>query len=116
MSIKLGYAAEEQALKYLTAHGLIWVCSNYRCRMGEIDLILYDHEYLVFTEVKARRSKAFGGAIASITYYKQQKLFIAAQSYLQAHKIYDTQPVRFDVVHIDGIPPQITWLKNAFEQ
>ena len=116
MSIKLGYAAEALALKYLLNHGLIWICSNYRCRMGEIDLILQDHDDLVFTEVKSRSSQAFGGAIASITYYKRQKLLRTAQNYLQVNRIYDTKPVRFDVVNIDGIPPKITWLKNAFEQ
>ena len=114
MSQQMGFAAEEYARNYLSAHGLTWVMSNYRCRLGEIDLIMRDKEYLVFIEVRSRASNAYGGAVQSVTHSKRQKLIRTATLYLQTKKLYDTQPSRFDVVSLEGTPPQITWIKNAF--
>ncbi len=114
MSQQLGFAAEDNARNYLGAHGLTWVESNYRCRLGEIDLIMRDKGYLVFIEVRSRASSAYGGAVQSITHSKRQKLLKTATFYLQTKKLYDKQPSRFDVVSLDGVPPQITWIKNAF--
>ncbi len=115
MSQKIGFDAEDQARDYLTIQGLTWISSNYRCRLGEIDLIMRDYDHLVFIEVRARSTIAFGGAAASVTYSKQQKLIKTASYYLQAFKLQDKQPSRFDVVSLDGVPPRITWIKNAFE-
>jgi putative endonuclease len=114
MSQQLGFAAEEHARKYLGEQGLTWLESNYRCRLGEIDLIMRDKEYLVFVEVRARTSKAYGGAVESVTQSKRQKLLRTATLYLQTKKLYDKQPCRFDVLSLDGVLPQITWIKNAF--
>ena len=114
MSQKAGFLAEQHALEYLTSKGLKWVVSNYRSKLGEIDIIMRDGEYLVFVEVRARTSTAFGGAIASVTYSKQQKILKTASLYLLANKLHDKQAIRFDVVSIEGAPPKITWLKNAF--
>ncbi len=114
MSLKIGLLAEKHALDYLISKGLHWVDSNYRCRMGEIDLILRDGEYLVFVEVRARSSQAFGGAIASVTFSKKQKLIKTALHYLSAKKLHDKQAIRFDVLTIDGVPPKMTWVKDAF--
>ena len=114
MSQKIGFAAEEQARDYLLKQGLKWVLSNYRSRCGEIDLIMRDDSYLVFVEVRARKSNAFGGALASVTHSKRQKLMKTALVYLSAHKLHDKQPIRFDVVSFEGVPPKISWMKNAF--
>ncbi len=114
MSQKIGFAAEEQALQYLSTQGLKWVASNYRSRCGEIDLIMRDGSYLVFIEVRARSSMAFGGALASVTYSKRQKLIKTALFYLSAHRLHDKQAVRFDVVSIEGVPASVNWIKNAF--
>ena len=114
MSLKIGFTAEEQAKDYLTAQGLTWVASNYRCRLGEIDLIMRDKTDLVFVEVRARASNTFGGAIASITRSKRQKLIRTALLYLQTTKLHDKLPSRFDVVSLEGTPRQITWIKHAF--
>ena len=114
MSQKAGFLAEQQARDYLTSQGLIWLESNYRCRMGEIDLIMRDGDHLVFIEVRARRSNAFGGAAASITYSKQQKLLKTASLYLVEKKLQDKLAARFDVLSLDGMPSSITWIKNAF--
>ena len=116
MSRKIGALAEQQACEYLIAEGLTWVISNYNCRMGEIDLVMRDGAYLVFVEVRARTSNAFGGAMASVTYRKKQKLIKTALMYLMVHKLVDKQSVRFDVLSIDGVPPCVTWIKNAFGQ
>ena len=114
MSQQIGFAAEDHARKYLSASGLIWVESNYLCRLGEIYLIMRDKEYLVFIEVRSRSSNAYGGAVQSITHSKRQKLLRTATLYLQTKKLYEKQPTRFDVLSIEGTPPQITWIKNAF--
>ena len=114
MSQQMGFAAEEHARRYLSEHGLTWVESNYLCRLGEIDLIMRDKDYVVFIEVRARASKAYGGAVQSITHSKRQKIIRTATLYLQTKKLYDKQPCRFDVVSLDGVPPQINWIKNAF--
>ena len=114
MSQQMGFAAEEQARKYLGQQGLTWLESNYSCRLGEIDLIMRDKEYLVFVEVRARASNAYGSAVHSVTHSKRQKLLRTATLYLQTKKLYDKLPCRFDVVSLDGNTPQLTWIKNAF--
>jgi putative endonuclease len=114
MSRKIGLLAEQHAHDYLMSQGLRWVASNYSCRMGEIDLIMKDKACLVFIEVRKRSSKAFGGALASVTYFKKQKLMKAAMLYLSVNQLHDQQPIRFDVVSVEGSPPDVTWVKNAF--
>ncbi|WP_133128050.1 YraN family protein [Legionella nagasakiensis] len=114
MSQKIGFAAEEQAKQYLIAQGLRPVVSNYRSRCGEIDLIMRDGRCLVFIEVRARASTAFGGAVASVTYRKRQKLIKTATWYLLENQLQEKQATRFDVVGLEGKPVKITWIKNAF--
>jgi putative endonuclease len=106
-----GDAAEDQALRHLSAQGLALVTRNFRCKGGEIDLIMQDLKTLVFVEVRKRADRSHGGAAASITAAKQARLILAAQIYLQRYKT--PPPCRFDVVAIDG--PQLDWLKNAIE-
>jgi putative endonuclease len=114
MSLKSGLKSEQQARTYLLAQGLGWIESNYRCRWGELDLIMQDKNYLVFVEVRARVSSSFGGAAASVTPSKQRKLIKTASSYLLSRKRYEKQPIRFDVLGFEGSELQIVWLKNAF--
>ncbi|MFI4962706.1 MAG: YraN family protein [Legionellales bacterium] len=114
MSKESGRIAEDKALDYLRNKGLTLSTRNYNCRVGEIDLIMRDKEYLVFIEVRSRSSMRFGGAIASITHAKRQKIMKATSFYLMTHKMYDKVPLRFDVVSIDGASGDITWLKDAF--
>tara|TARA_Y100000588_G_scaffold142590_1_gene156632 strand:+ start:2577 stop:2933 length:357 start_codon:yes stop_codon:yes gene_type:complete len=115
MSQKQGFAAEKQACTYLVKQGLTLVEQNYRLKCGEIDLIMQDQSHLVFIEVRARTSSAYGGALASVSNQKQHKIIKAATLYLLKHKLHDKCPVRFDVVSLEGKPSQITWVKNAFE-
>ncbi|MCX7116850.1 MAG: YraN family protein [Legionellales bacterium] len=114
MSQQMGFLAEKEALHYLLSQGLTWIESNYHCRMGEIDLIMWHGETLVFVEVKARASRVYGGAVASVTYAKQQKLIKTASLYLLHKKSYDKHPVRFDVIGMEGVPARVHWIQNAF--
>lgn len=87
--------------------------ANYRCRFGEIDLVLRDGDTLVFAEVRLRTSGNFGGAAASITAKKREKLLRAARHYLASSK--NTPRCRFDAVLLSGVSKQeIEWIKNAF--
>jgi putative endonuclease len=115
MSQKTGAVAEERGRAFLLSQGLQWVESNYHCRWGEIDLVMLDKNYLVFVEVRARTSASFGGAAASVSYRKQQKLIRTAAHYLLVKKQYNKQPVRFDILAFEGAALGIDWIKNAFE-
>jgi len=110
--MKPGAQAEQIAAQFLQRHGLKLVESNYRCRHGEIDLILRDGTTLVFAEVRLRSRSDFGGAAASIDGRKQYRLILTAQHYLAS--LPSTPPCRFDAVLLDGAG-NIEWLKNAFE-
>jgi putative endonuclease len=106
-----GARAEDQALHFLVSHGLELAQRNYRCRMGEIDLILRDGKTVVFVEVRMRRGRVFGGAAESITTAKQAKLIATARHYLAGKR--PTPPCRFDAVLIEaGAEP--VWIKDAF--
>jgi putative endonuclease len=104
-----GQAGEDQALAYLTKQGLKLVERNFRCKVGEIDLIMQDCGSLVFIEVRHRDSVSHGGALASITPAKQRRLVRAAQFYLLRYK--QLPPCRFDAVAIDG--DALNWLRNV---
>lgn len=105
-----GKEAENRAAAFLQQQGLRLVERNYRCRMGEIDLLMVHGDTLVFVEVRFRRSAGFGGAAASITGHKQRRLIHAAQHYLQQQA--KQPPCRFDAVLLDG--GKIEWIKDAF--
>lgn len=106
-----GAAAEERAAAYLAQQGLKLVARNFRCRGGEIDLIMRDGASLVFVEVRARARTDFGGAAASITAAKQARIILAARHYLALHRV--DAPCRFDAVLIQA--GQLQWLRAAFE-
>lgn len=106
-----GQTGEDDALAYLQQHGLTLIERNFRCKGGEIDLVMQDRMALVFVEVRKRADKNHGGAAASITAAKQRRLIIAAQHYLQRYKM--PPACRFDVIAIDGA--EMTWLKNAID-
>ncbi|MBB1089665.1 YraN family protein [Rhodopseudomonas palustris] len=106
-----GLAYEQHACLFLEQRGLELIMRNYRCRAGELDLIMRDGDTLVFIEVRYRANHSFGGATASVTLRKQQRLIAAAQRYLQQYPSDD--PCRFDVIAING-NGQCTWLRSAF--
>lgn len=108
----LGQSAESRAEAFLQSRGLQLLSRNWRCRFGEIDLIMQDGSTLVFVEVRLRSRSDFGDAAASVTPAKQKKLLAAARQYLASMK---TLPrCRFDVVALTGSgAPE--WIRNAFD-
>lgn len=113
MSQQIGFAVEKQARELLTQQGLSFVMSNYRCRWGELDLIMRDKEYVVFIEVRARVSAEYGNALESITINKQQKIIKSASHFLLTHAHFNRFPARFDVVYSQG-RQSLQWIKDAF--
>jgi putative endonuclease len=106
-----GQQWERAALTYLRRQKLTPVEENFRCKGGEIDLIMREGATLVFVEVRQRANREHGGAAASITPAKMRRLVYAAQVYLLRFPI--TPPCRFDLVAIDG--EHIDWLRNIIE-
>ena len=109
-----GDAAEDLALAHLRAQGLRLVTRNFRTPGrggGEIDLVMRDGATLVFVEVRKRKSRAWGGAAASVTAAKQRRIVFAARHYLL--RLQEAPPCRFDVVSIEG--GAIQWLRAAFD-
>lgn len=107
---------ENVACSYLQKQGLHLQKRNYNCKVGEIDLIMTDNEYLAFIEVKYRKNSDWVSATESVTKHKQRKIIRAAQLFLLQNKKYDNWNCRFDVVSIQGDSqnPEIDWIENAF--
>jgi len=102
------------ALAFLQAQGLRLLAQNWRCRGGELDLVLLDKDSVVFVEVRYRHSNRFGGAAQSVDGRKQRKLARSAQQFLQQHPALEKKNCRFDVVALgEAFRPQ--WIQNAFE-
>jgi putative endonuclease len=110
--VNRGHDAEAMAATFLEARGLQILERNYRCRLGEIDLVARDGPTTVFVEVRRRASSAFGGAGASITAAKRMKLLKAAHHYMSRLRTFPQ--CRFDALLIEGEPPRIEWIRNAF--
>lgn len=109
---QLGGRYERQAADYLRARGMRILEQNYRSRGGEIDLIGRDGKYLVFVEVKYRKSRKNGDPSEAVTRSKRQRIRQTARFYLYSHRYGEDTPCRFDVVSIlDG---EICWIKDAF--
>ncbi len=116
-----GQKAEERALHYLQTQGFKLVKQNYACKMGEVDLIMTQHNLLIFIEVRSRNTKAYGGAAASITYSKQRKISRTAAFFLQTHPRFSNADCRFDVIAFDhgnghaNECSDIDWIQGAFD-
>ncbi len=108
-----GELAEARAEVFLVQQGLVKRTKNYRCKLGEIDLIMQHADTLVFIEVRLRSHQAFASAAESVTIRKQQKIIKTAQYYLQEHRLMDKVNCRFDVIAFsDNGAPE--WIKDAF--
>ncbi|MGK9067505.1 YraN family protein [Stutzerimonas chloritidismutans] len=112
-----GQQAEDAAKRYLERHGLRLVQRNWSCRSGELDLVMLDGDTVVFVEVRYRRHTAWGGALESVDYRKQQKLVKAAQLFLQKESRWARHPCRFDVIAIEAGSSAASpnWIRNAFD-
>lgn len=94
-----GNAAENKAVKYLKKQGYKIVNRNYRCPLGEIDIVAEDNGILVFVEVKYRNSDEFGSGLEAITKTKQNRIITAAKFYLVKNNISNTI-CRFDCIEV----------------
>jgi putative endonuclease len=120
MTIKrqqLGNQGEQLANQFLRKRGYIILAQNYRCPLGEIDIIAKDKRTLVFIEVKSRQSLQYGQPSEAVTYRKQQQISKVAQYYITANN-FGAKAARFDVIAILLPPagaPKIEHFTNAFE-
>ena len=115
--ITLGQRGEQIAATHVEAKGYQIIEKNFRCKIGEIDLIATDKEYLIFIEVKTRtETNAEISPLLSITRSKQRKLKTLGTYYIEKKEIYNRQP-RFDVIGIvltHSGNHRIEYIENAF--
>lgn len=108
-----GSRYEREAADYLKKNGYDILINNFRCRLGEIDLIAINEGYLCFIEVKYRSSTLRGFPSEAVDKRKMMRIVRTAQYYMLLNQISQTTPCRFDVVVIlDG---EISVIKNAFD-
>lgn len=110
---KIGAAYEQLAANYLRKNGYRILEKNYRCPLGEIDLVAMDGSYLVFVEVKYRGSSRDGNPLEAVDQRKQRIIGRVARYFLLSHPKYTDTACRFDVVGISG--EEICLIRNAFE-
>jgi putative endonuclease len=112
-----GRRAEDLAAEFLRRAGCEILLRNYRRRLGELDIVARHGGVLVVAEVRTRAGSAYGGAAASVTRLKQQRIARAAAALLQQRADLARLPVRFDVVLVSdphGPAPGIEWIQHAF--
>ena len=110
-----GQGGEDEACKHLKAHDYKIICRNYRCRLGEIDIIANKNSNIVFVEVKTRKTLKFGMPAEAVTKAKQAKIHATALHYLQDnHQYYKN--FSFDVIEIlvDGDTFRLNHIPNCF--
>ena len=114
--LELGKLGEDLALKKITGLGYKFITRNYRCPLGEVDLIARDGDCLVFLEIKTRRNKSLGYAKEAINARKKRQLSKVALAYMKANNCCDVKS-RFDVVAVTmrGGKARIEVIKNAFD-
>lgn len=116
----VGKWGEAQVASWLTKHRYQLVASGFRCRMGEIDLIVQKGTVLAFVEVKLRKDAGFSAAMEQVTLHKQRRIRITAEYFLSLHPEYADYQCRFDVAEVyapDGVAtkrPKINYIEQAF--
>jgi putative endonuclease len=112
----LGAAGEQAAEHFLRKKRYVIVARNYRCKVGEVDLVALDRGTLVFVEVKTRRHAGFGAPIEAVDMRKQRQIVRAARHFIAAHRLHD-RDARFDVVGVwwDDGRACCELVENAFE-
>ncbi len=114
----MGAWGEATAANYLQKKKYKLEAAGFRCRYGEIDLIVSNKKYLVFVEVKLRKSNRFAEAMEFVDVYKQNKIRTTADFYLSKYHT-NLQP-RFDVIEIYApqgtatVNPDIRHMEDAF--
>lgn len=115
--LALGRKAEDAACQYLTSNGLKLITRNYKCRRGEIDLVMRHDNSIVFIEVRYRHNNRFGSGAESVIRQKQEKIILTALHYLQSHKEAAGLSCRFDVIAVQPGTDKnhIQWIQDAFQ-
>ena len=108
----IGNHYEQVAAEFLRQRGYEIIEQNYFCKKGEIDIVAKEGEYVVFVEVKYRKDKKHGYGMEAVTKGKQKRIKQAALFYMMEHRLSMDQPIRFDVISIDG--EEVSLLPNAF--
>ncbi|TKB75139.1 MAG: YraN family protein [Nitrospira sp.] len=114
---RFGHAAEATAEQYLRRKGYRILGRNVRLTTGELDLVAESAGRVVFVDVKARRTEAYGGAIHAVDPRKQAKLAHLASQFLAQRRMTD-RLCRFDVILCesqDGVPTVLEHIENAFD-
>ena len=114
---QLGDNSEAMAQNYLEQRGYRLVQKNFRCKTGEIDLIMQKGDMLIFAEVRSKTSSRYGEPLDTVNKTKQDKIKKAAAYYLYTHPKLADCYCRFDVLSVLWInsTPQITWIEDAFQ-
>ena len=110
---KTGTVHEEMAGLFLNANRIRGLTYNYRTRIGEIDIIGYDGDVLVFFEVKYRSGSKAGYAAEAVDVRKQYRICRVSDQYMMTHHVKPDTQVRYDVIAMDG--DNIDWIENAFD-
>ena len=114
----LGDGYEDKAARWLPARGLRLIERNFRCKIGEIDIIGLDATHLVFCEVRARSNRHYDSALGSVDARKQGRILRTAQLFLQRRPDLAHLPCRFDVIAFEprqsGCDLDIRWIAGAF--
>ena len=108
---KVGEAQETRAVLELKKLGYKILEKNFRCRVGEIDIIALHKGYLVFVEVKYRKTASYGYPWEAVSNNKQRQICKVARQYCYSKRV--KKQIRFDIISICG--EEIMWFQNAFE-
>lgn len=108
----MGSFYEDMAVEYLNENGINIIDKNFSTKNGEIDLVGYDGDYLVFFEIKYRANEKYGHPFEAVDAKKQGHIRAAARYYLYSKHIGENVFLRFDCIGI--VDDKIEWLKNAF--
>jgi putative endonuclease len=113
---RTGASAEDEALAYLCARGLVPVARNFRCRAGELDHVMLDGDVLVIVEVRYRLRADPVDPAVTVTGRKQRRLAHATLRFLQAQPRFRDHALRFDVLALSGPldAPRCDWIRRAF--
>jgi putative endonuclease len=113
----LGNQAERLAEQLLLGQGMRLLARNYRCKQGELDLVMRDRDTVVFVEVRYRRTSHWGNAAETVDWRKQKRLIAAAHHYILTHPHLAESACRFDVIAAEGNPADpgsYRWIREAF--
>jgi putative endonuclease len=114
----IGNFGEDLAENYLKEVGYEIIERNFKCKIGELDIIGKDDRYVAFIEVKTRYNNRYGSPCEAVTASKQLKIYKTAKCYIMLKKLYKLN-FRFDVVEVilnnTGSNPNIRLIKNAFQ-